>query len=392
MKRRAVGLLAFSHVLTDVNQGALPALLPLLIASNHWNYKTAAVLVLTANGASSFLQPLMGQLADKFPSPWMVWAGMLIATLGISLIGIAPSYGFMLLCVAMSGIGSSAYHPESARLMSLAAGEQRATGMSLLSFGGNAGFALGPLLATGLTAAFGIRGTVWLILPALMLATVLLVQLKREIPLASQRGGRPDAPGERVEDMWKPFGWLTATIIIRSVVFYGLNTFLPIYWVGVLHQSRAAGARALTVLLIFGAMGTLIGGQMSDRFGRHETILFSLAAVPILLVVFLLAPTPLLAYLVLIPLGAVLLAPFSVMVVLGQEYLPNRIAMASGITIGLAGSVGGVAAPWLGSIADHHGIRAAFWVLVGLSVVTLLAGTVIRRVHLVHTRQWEPAT
>jgi FSR family fosmidomycin resistance protein-like MFS transporter len=388
LKRRAVALLAVTHMFADINQGALPALLPLLIANNHWTYATAAGLVLTGNASSSFLQPLFGHLSDRYPSPWLVGVGLLVATLGISLLGIAPGYGFMLACVAIGGVGSAAFHPETARLMNLVAGDRKATAMSLLSFGGNAGFALGPLLATGLTLAFGLQGTVLLMVPAGIIAAVLFARIGKEIPASASSGGHGEGQAaEPLDDAWGPFGWLTATIISRSVIFYGLNTFLPLYWVAVLHQTRVAGARALTVLVISGAMGTLLGGQLSDRFGRLSTILTCLAIVPLLLVLLIEASTPVLAYATLIPLGLILFAPFSVMVVLGQEYLPNRVAMASGVTMGLAGSIGGLAAPGLGWIADRHGMRASFWVLVALATVTFGLATTLHRTHVVRKRE-----
>jgi FSR family fosmidomycin resistance protein-like MFS transporter len=179
-------------------------------------------------------------------------------------------------------------------------------------------------------------------------------------------------------DVWGPFTWLSITIVCRSVIFYGLNTFLPLYWIAVWHQSRQSGGTALTVLLVSGATGTLIGGRLSDRLGRRRVILVALALVPFLLLALILAPTLALCYVALVPLGMILFAPFSAMVVLGQEYLPNRVAMASGVTLGLAGSIGGLAAPILGSVADRSGMQAAFWVLLALAVVTFLLSTTLR--------------
>lgn len=373
MNRRAVGLLALSHLFTDVNQGALPALLPLLISIHHWNYATGASLVLAATASSSFLQPIMGQLADRYAWPWLVWSGMFVATLGVSLVGAAPGYPWMIACVALSGLGSAAFHPEAARLMNRVSGDRRATGMSLLSFGGNAGFALGPLMATALTVALGLRGTLLLIAPAAILALVLMVQ---RLDTSGMEKAALANGSER--DRWGPFARLSVTIVCRSVITYGMNTFLPLYWVAVLGQSRVAGGRALTLLLASGATGTLIGGRVSDRYGQRRTILTCLALLPFFLLLFLQAHTPAAAYAAVIPLGAALFAPFSVMVVLGQEYMPNRVAMASGVTMGLAGSIGGLAAPALGWIADHRGMRAPFWVLVGLAAATFLMATSLR--------------
>jgi FSR family fosmidomycin resistance protein-like MFS transporter len=378
LNRKSVALLAIAHLFTDTNQGALPALLPLLIASHHWKYATAGTLVLVANGSSSFLQPVMGHFSDRFAAPWLVWAGMVVATLGIALLGVAPNYGWMLAAVALGGVGSAAFHPEAARLMNVVAGPKRATAMSLLAAGGNSGFAIGPLMAGAVTVAFGLAGTPLLMVPALILAAVLATQLHSSVAAHQAAAHARAAREEKLEDTWGPFSWLSATIVCRSVIFYGLNTFLPLYWIAVWHQSREAGGRALTLLLVSGAMGTLMGGRLSDRFGRRRVILGALGAVPFLLLIFLFTPTVGWCYVALVPLGAILFAPFSAMVVLGQEYLPNRVAMASGVTMGLAGSIGGLAAPLLGSIADHRGMQASFWVLVGLAVATFALSTTLR--------------
>jgi MFS transporter, FSR family, fosmidomycin resistance protein len=378
LNRKSVALLAIAHLFTDTNQGALPALLPLLIASHHWKYATAGTLVLVANGSSSFLQPVMGHFSDRFAAPWLVWAGMIVATLGIALLGVAPNYGWMLAAVALGGVGSAAFHPEAARLMNIVAGPKRATAMSLLAAGGNSGFAIGPLMAGAVTVAFGLAGTPLLMVPALILAVVLATQLHSSVAAHQAAAHARAAREEKLEDTWGPFSWLSATIVCRSVIFYGLNTFLPLYWIAVWHQSREAGGRALTLLLVSGAMGTLMGGRLSDRFGRRRVILSALGTVPFLLLIFLFTPTVGWCYVALVPLGAILFAPFSAMVVLGQEYLPNRVAMASGVTMGLAGSIGGLAAPLLGSIADHRGMQASFWVLVGLAVATFALSTTLR--------------
>jgi MFS transporter, FSR family, fosmidomycin resistance protein len=378
LNRKSVALLAVAHLFTDINQGALPALLPLLIASHHWKYATAGTLVLVANASSSFLQPLMGHFSDRVAAPWLVWAGMVVATLGIALLGVAPNYGLMLAAVAVGGLGSAAFHPEAARLMNIVAGSKRATAMSLLAAGGNSGFAIGPLMAGAVTAAFGLTGTTLLIVPALVLAVVLAAQLRPSVAAHQAAADARAAREEKLEDTWGPFSWLGATIVFRSVIFYGLNTFLPLYWIAVWHQSRQAGGRALTLLLVSGAMGTLMGGRLSDRFGRRRIILAALATVPFLLLLFLYAPSVGWCYLAIVPLGAILFAPFSAMVVLGQEYLPNRVAMASGVTMGLAGSIGGLAAPLLGSIADHWGMQTSFGVLAGLAVITFALSTTLR--------------
>ncbi len=256
--------------------------------------------------------------------------------------------------------------------MNVVAGSKKATGMSIFSIGGSLGFTLGPLVTTGLLIALGPGGASSLVVPLMIVAIILFATQKRFAGYHSTRQEKSRPAEAQQLDAWGPFARLTATIIGRSIVFYGLNTFLPLYWIVVLHQSKAAGGVALTILLGSGILGTFVGGRMADRLGRRFVVTLHLALLAPLLLAFLIFSTinPMLALLLLVPVGFALFAPFSVMVVMGQEYLPNHVGTASGVTLGLAVTVGGIVAPLLGSIADHYGLYAAF---IGLVVVPLLS-------------------
>ena len=374
MDRPSIVIVAIGHVFCDLCQGAIPALLPFFVIERHFSYAAAAGLILAANLASSIIQPLFGQFADRQSAPWLMPAGLLIAGTGLALASIAPSYWLIALSVALSGVGIAAFHPEAARLINAASGDRKATSMSIFSIGGNAGFALGPLVVTALLLALGLRSAALLLIPIVVMALVLVRAFQHfSVYESSDKEKNHEITHDaHSTDEWGPFAHLTATIICRSIVFYGLNTFLPLYWVVVLHQPKAAGGIALTVLLAAGIIGTFIGGQLADRYGRRVVVITGLGMLTPLLLVFVTVGTgnSVVALVLLILVGLALYAPFSVMVVMGQAYLPNHIGTASGVTLGLAITVGGIVAPVLGHVADLYSIHTA---LVVLACVPLLA-------------------
>ena len=370
INRPGLALLGLGHLFDDVNQGAVPAMIPYFIAEHGLTYAAAAGLVLAVTITSSVVQPFLGQASDRRPSPWLIPVGLLCAGGGLALATVMPTYLLIFLALGLCGLGVAAFHPEGARFAVRMAGARRATGMSLFALGGTIGFAAGPLLATPLLLAFGLRGAVFVALPAI--ATALI--LARQVPRLSAAPARPSVGAVAAKqaagaDAWWPFVRLTGAVICRSIVFYGMNTFVPLYWLAVLHQSAAAGGAALSLMLVSGAAGTVLGGWLADRYGRRPVVLLGLGLLSPLLAVFLTQGDPRLAMALLVPIGLALYLPFSVMVVMGQEYLPNRVGTASGVTMGLAVSVGGLAAPVLGQIADHSGIGAALTVIAFLPLL-----------------------
>ena len=375
MKRRAIALLAAAHLFDDVNQGVIPALIPFFVTERGFTIAAAAGLVLAANASSSVLQPLFGQIADKRSAPWLVPAGLLLAGVGVALTGLAPTYALALSAAAASGVGVAAFHPEASRQVHAASGRRRALAMSLFAVGGNLGFALGPALATPLQIALGLRGTILLAIPALLMAVVLVVAGKWS---GTAKAG-PSASD--VEDRWAPFARLTIAVACRAVVFAGLNVFIPLYWIRVFNQSKAAGGVALSLMLFSGVVGTVAGGWLADRFSRRVVVFGSMLGLFPLLFAFVSASRADLALAILVPIGIALSLPFSVMTVLGQEYLPGRVGTASGVTIGLAVTLGGLVAPLLGRFADVHGLRAAVWTIVFVPVFGAAAALTLPREH-----------
>jgi FSR family fosmidomycin resistance protein-like MFS transporter len=360
MNHRFVLLVSLGHLVTDINQGALPALLPSLIAAHQLSYAAAAGIVFATTIASSVVQPLFGHFADRLSRPWIMPVGLLLAGCGVALIGVVPAYGWIILAAVISGIGVAAYHPEGARLVTCVAGQEKATAMSYFGIGGNLGFAAGPAMATAALLAWGLSGTLLLMAPVLAMAVIMGFQLSAlSVVEAASREARQGAAGGGARDAWGPFGRLTLAMMGRSILFYGLNTFVPLYWIHVLHQSQAGGGTALSILFAAGILGNLLGGRLADRFGHRKVVLAAFTLMIPLLPGLLWADAPGVALPFLMALGFALSSPYASMVVLGQSYLPNRVGLASGVTLGLAVAVGGVASPLLGWIADHHGIRVA---------------------------------
>jgi FSR family fosmidomycin resistance protein-like MFS transporter len=376
--RLALALLSGGHFSVDLAQGVVPAMLPFFIRDRHLSYAAAAGLVLAQTVSSSVLQPLFGQLTDRRPAPWLMPAAVAVAGLGLAAAAQMPTYALIWAAIAVSGIGVAAYHPEGARYARYASGAKRTTGMSFFSVGGNAGFASAPVLATPILLLLGLRGgwAIGLVPLAVALALALGVRRVDANRLPPAEGAAGAGPGS---DQWGPFARLTGALLARSVLFYGLNTFIPLYWIGVFRQPPGAAAAALATLLVVGGAGTLLGGRLADRFSRRTVMGIALVLAIPLLALLVAMPSPLPATLVLVPLALAMYVPTSIMVVLGQEYLPNRLGTASGVTLGLAVSMGGVVTPALGLVADHQGLRTAMAVLLAVPVAAAALGLSLPR-------------
>jgi MFS transporter, FSR family, fosmidomycin resistance protein len=369
--RRAMATLSAGHLFTDIAQGSVPALLLFLKVHDHLSYAAASALILAATISSSVIQPVFGHLSDRISLAWLMPLGPFLGGLGIALAGLAPSYGWTFAAIVLSGIGVAAFHPEGSRFANYVSGSKRSSGMSLFSVGGNVGFALGPVLMTPLLLAFGLHGTVFVLIPTWIMAAVLVRELPRLRQFRSDVGSSGRVKVEQHLERWGPFALLGSVIAMRSFVYFGMVTFIPLYYVDHLHRSKAFGNGALSAMLIGGAIGTLIGGPLADRIGRRNVLIGSMVVLPPLIVGFLLSG-PALAVVFATLAGAATIATFAVTIVMGQEYLPGRLGVAAGVTIGLSIGLGGIGAPLLGLLADSHGLKAVFETIAALPVLGLL--------------------
>jgi MFS transporter, FSR family, fosmidomycin resistance protein len=371
LDRRGLGMLASGHACADMAQGAVPALLPFLIDQRGFSYGAAGALILVTSVGSSAIQPLFGLGSDRLALPWLMPLGVLLAGLGVALVGVASSYPLTAGAVALSGLGVAAFHPEGARFANQVSGDRRGQGMSLFSLGGNAGFALGPILVTPLVLLLGLHGTLLLAVVPAIIAAVLVHELPRLRRVAAEKSAhvaRTVADHDRDPDDWPAFARLGGWISLRSCVYFGLQAFVPVWFIHHLGTGKSAGEAALTALLIAGAVGTYVGGRVVDRLGRRRLIVGCSALLVPILVAFVLAPSPATAGLLVTVTGFVIIMTFSITVVMSQEYLPSRLGLASGVSLGLAIGVGGIAAALMGVLADASGLSAVMWLIVALAV------------------------
>ena len=368
LDRRALGVLGAGHLCTDLCQGAVPALLPFLAAEHGYSYAALGALVLASTIGSSIVQPLFGLLSDRFARPWLIPVGLLLAGGGIALAGPAPTYELTAAAVVVSGLGVAMFHPEGAKFAGMASRGRSGRGMSLFSVGGNAGFALGPALTTPLVLVFGLAGTLALVLPPLAAAVVTMRELPRLRGLASPAGGGGPGGGD---DDWGALARVGGLVSLRTGVYFGLQAFIPAYFVTELSSSETVGNTALTIMLAAGAAGTLVGGGLVDRWGTRPVLIGTMTLlVPLLLALPLVDVVP--AIVLLGAVGFVAISTFSVTVIMGQAYLPSRPGLASGVTLGLSIGLGGVAATAMGAIADAYGLEAVLWTVAALPVPAIL--------------------
>jgi len=373
--RRGLATLAAGHVCADMAQGAVPALLPFLIDQRGLSYGAATALLLVTSVGSSAIQPLFGLGSDRLALPWLMPLGVLLAGLGVALVGVCGSYLATAAAVGLSGIGVAAFHPEGARFANQVSGDRRGQGMSMFSLGGNAGFALGPILVTALVLTLGLRGTLLLAVIPAIVAVVIARELPRLRRVAAEKSAlvaRSLAEEDRDPDDWNAFLRLGGVVALRSGVYFGLQAFIPLWFIHHLGTSEGTGNAALTAMLVAGAVGTFSGGRVVDRLGRRRLVVGSCALSIPLLVLLVLAPSPWSAGVLTALVGFVIILTFSITVVMSQEYLPNRLGLASGVSLGLAIGVGGIVAALLGLIADAFGLPTVMWLIVAQAVPMLL--------------------
>lgn len=389
MDKKKILLVSLAHLSCDINGGALPAALPYVRAAHGLDYQAAGGLIFAYSCLSSLLQPLLGFLSDKHQKPWFIPLGVILAGFGLAIMGFMTHYWAIFAGIAISGVGSAFFHPEAARFANGASGRNKGTGMSFFSIGGNSGFIAGPLLVTVFVGAFGLHGMSVFAILASCTAFLLIAKIKalpiqknsaiglREAEFSAQDPQNAEAEelsaknasGNSGKNNWPEFCRLMGAIIARAIIFTGCNTFIPLYWVSALGETKASGAIALVVFGIFGVGCNILGGFLTDRFGSVKIIRIAFLLMFPVLILFALADKTYLAWLILPFLGLVLYLPFSAQVVLGQKLLAKNIGFASGVTLGLATTLGGIAQPILGWLADVFGLSAIFFCLAALSLI-----------------------
>jgi MFS transporter, FSR family, fosmidomycin resistance protein len=380
LDRRGLGVLSFGHLSVDLAQGTVPALIPFMVSDRGYSYAAAGALLLFSGIGSSFLQPLLGAFSDRIRAGWMMPAGTLLAATGVALSGQFDSYFVTCSVLVISSIGVAMYHPEAVRFasyVSVASGRQ-GTGMSMFAVGGLSGWALGPILITPVVGLVGLRGTALVAIVPLAATLALAVNLgyfeQYRATVASGHAARQDLP----DSDWPAFTVAASAGTLRTAALFGFQAFVPLYIWRTLQSSAGVGNAAIAAMLAAGALGTLLGGRLSDLHGFRRVVVSSLSATA-LLALFL----PVVPLLLLFPLialvGLISEMNFYPLVVLAQRALPRHVGFASGVTLGLSIGLGSLASPLLGVLADNTSLRAAVFGAACLAVLAALVSLALPR-------------
>jgi FSR family fosmidomycin resistance protein-like MFS transporter len=346
--------LAGGHLAVDFASGSVPALIPFMTDRFHLGYALAAMLLLTATASSSLVQPLFGLWSDRRGALWLIPGGTLLAAVGVGGAAIAPAYPLVLLLVLAGGLGIAAFHPEGSKFAAYASGRKRASGMSYFNSGGNAGYALGAFATGQLVVWLGLVGGLVAMVPVLLASLVLVRVAPHLSALKPERGS---SAYQRGDDRRHAMALLGVVIALRSVAWFTLLAFVPL-WAVSQGQSKGDGNRLLFLMLLAGAVGTLLLGPVADRIGLRLTLLITQALItPLILVFVYVGGIP--GALALMLVGVCVVGTFGVTMVLSQLYLPRHVGMASGLSVGLAMGIGGVASVVFGAVADAVDLKTA---------------------------------
>jgi FSR family fosmidomycin resistance protein-like MFS transporter len=360
MNWKALALLSIAHLFTDLNQGALPALLPFFKESLNLSYTMAGVILLAGNMTSSVIQPFFGYLSDRRPIGWLLSAGPFVAGLGMCATGLMPSYLLLLVCVVICGFGVAGYHPEGFKTAYFFTGEKKATGMSIFTVGGNVGIALGPIVALSLVTIYGLKGTTCMVIPGILVGGIIALLtpwLTTPVRLAFEKTRKEEEKVFQKSGL-TPLLLLIAIVVIRSWIQAGLISYIPFYYINYLKGSPIYAAKLVSTLLIAGAIGTLVGAPLADRWGHKTFLCVTIIILFPLLFLFYNTQGPI-SFVILAVAGMALISTTGVVVVIGQTLLPQNLGMAAGLVVGLGVGTGGIGVTLLGVIADAWGVPMA---------------------------------
>ncbi len=366
------------HFLNDLVQSLIPAIYPILKGTFHLTFGQVGLITLTVQLTASLLQPLVGLAADRRPMPFSLTCGMGCTLAGLLLLARAPTYGALLLAVALVGMGSSVFHPESSRVARQASGGQLGLAQSLFQVGGNVGQALGPVLAAFIVLPRGQASLAWFSLAAL-LAILVLAKIgawsKRNAarPASRRLPQDPEHPMISPPRVARTIAVLLALIFSKYVYLASLTSYYIFYLISTFHVSVRNAQLHLFVFLSAVAVGTLIGGPLGDRIGRKYVIWGSILGV---LPFTLLLPHASLVWTgpLTVLIGLILASAFPAILVYAQELIPSKVGLMAGLFFGFAFGVGGLAAAVLGNLADATSIRFVYHVCAFLPAIGLLAG------------------
>ena len=360
------------HCINDFGQGSLAALIPFFIANFGLNYYQSASIIFCNTVVASVAQPILGYVADRWRVPWFIPVGFTVTLVSISAIALATSYEMILALSLIAGIGAALFQPEAALLVNRTQSNELGNAMGRFAVGGSAGFALGPLLAGGVYVFGG--QFLWLFTAIALIGVLLYVYAftgSTDTDAIGESKSSAKSTNSGTND-WVSFGKLFFVIASRSILFSVLSIFIPILYITVINGEASASSLALTMYFAMGAVLTYMGGALSDKLGFLKTVrLGNLIFLPSVLV-FIFVPNIWGFFGAMIPMAFGVFSQYGPITVLGQKYLAKNAGFASGITLGLGITLGGLVAPYVGHIADIYDVQTALMTLIPVGAVGLL--------------------
>ena len=345
-------------MVVDIFQGALPAVLPFLKDNLNLSYTMAGMILFMSNVTSSVIQPFFGLVSDKKEKAFLLPLGVSLAGAGFCLLPLARSYSLVLLAVAISGMGIACYHPEGYKTARFFTGQRMATGMSVFSVGGNTGWAVGPILALCIIQYWGFSSLGWMfVLPLLFLTAIILFRRSLAVPESGTHSALK-AKTASSKAAYRALFIIICAIIMRTWIMFGLITYIPFYYISYLKGNPIFAGKLVSLFLIGGAVGTIAGSTVADRWGHLFWLRFSMLTCTMMFP-FILWLQGLALFAIVFLFGLVLISTFTVTVVMGQNLFPRNLGVISGLLVGFAIGAGGIGVTLLGVIADHFGVPAA---------------------------------
>jgi FSR family fosmidomycin resistance protein-like MFS transporter len=370
-----LGALSFCHLLNDALQSVIPAVYPIFKSAYHLDFVQIGLITFTSQLTASLLQPIVGFATDHRPQPYSLSVGMGFTLCGLVALSMASSFPMILVAVALVGMGSAVFHPESSRMARLASGGQHGLAQSVFQVGGNTGTALGPLLAAFVVLPKGQRSLAWFSALAILAMIILArvgqwykqhrANLKK---LPRKAAAAPPVSTSRA-------GWAIAVLValIFSKFFYlaSLSSYYTFYLISKFQTPVQSAQVHLFLFLGAVAAGTIAGGPIGDRIGRKRVIWWSILG-PLPFTLILPHANLFWTTLLTVPIGLLLASAFPAIVVYAQELMPGKIGTVSGLFFGLAFGMGGVGAAVLGQLADARGIVFVYQLCAFLPAIGLL--------------------
>ncbi len=379
MNKKALAILSAGHLITDINQGALPALLPFFKEAMGLSYTLAGIILLFGNLASSVIQPAFGYVSDRRPMQWLLPLAPFIACLGMSVTGFIPNYFLLLICVIVSSVGIASFHPEGFKTAHFFTGDKKATGMSIFAVGGGLGFAIGPIFVITLITSFGLKGTLGMIVPGILITIILFLNiLWLTNPIHSAfKQAKKEAKTPLSKSQKRTLLLLIGLVTVRSWAQSGLVSYIPFYYIDYLKGNPLYAGKLVSTFLMAGALGSLIGAPMADRWGHKKFLLTTLIlSFPLLLLFY--NSSGLTAFILLAISGMVLISTFALTTVMAQALLPQHLGMVSGLMVGFAIGAGGIGITLLGTIADTWGVPMALKVIFAMPLIAFGLGLLVK--------------